>query len=151
MLEARETLAFIGKPAVPALMGLLKDPDEDVRWEAAKTLALISDPGAASEFVTALEDHNFGVRWIAAEGLINIGQEALPPLLHALIQRSDSPILRRGAHHVLSGLAKQGVNKNVVGPVLKALEGVEPEVEVLGSAYNALDRLKSAEAARLAS
>jgi HEAT repeat protein len=141
MRESRESLAFIGKSAVPPLIMLLKDPDEDVRWEAAKTLALISDPEAASELVAALEDRNFGVRWIAAEALINIGREALPPLLHALIRHSDSPILRNGAHHVLSGLARKGF-KTIVGPILAALEGVEPEVVVLGSAYTALDRLK---------
>ena len=68
--QAREALAFIGKPAVPPLIALLKDPDDDVRWEAAKALALISDPDAVPALIEALEDHNFGVRWIAADGLV---------------------------------------------------------------------------------
>ena len=147
--EAREALAFIGKPAVPPLIALLKDPDDDVRWEAAKALALISDPCAVPALVEALEDHNFGVRWIAADGLVNIGREALPPLLKALIERSSSAILRNGAHHVLYGLGKRGL-KDLVAPLLAALEGAEPEVEVLGSAYSALDRLRGPGTARSA-
>jgi len=150
MRQARESLAFIGKPAVPALIQILKDPDDDIRWEAAKTLALINDSGTAPELVSALQDHNFGVRWIAAEGLVNIGREALFPLLHSLVNHPDSAVLRSGAHHVLSGLARKGF-KEVVGPLLAALEGAEPEVEILGSAYSALDRLKDFESARSSS
>ncbi len=140
--EARNSLSFIGKAAVPFLIPLLQDGNEDVRWEAAKTLSQIGDAGAAAELVAALEDRNFGVRWLAAEGLIAIGPEALPFLLQALTRRPDSVFLRNGAHHVLHELAQKGF-KEVVVPVLAALGGTEPEIEVLGAAYGALDKLKS--------
>ena len=37
--EARQALVFIGKPALDILVPLLKDPDDDVRWEVTKALA----------------------------------------------------------------------------------------------------------------
>jgi HEAT repeat protein len=141
--KARQTLASIGKQAVRQLIPLLKDPNDDVRWEAAKALAEIADPRAASELVATLEDHNFGVRWLAAEGLIALGQDALIPLLETLIKRSDSVWQREGAHHVLHDLSKGDLElKDLVAPVIAGLEGIEPEVAVLEPANTALDKLK---------
>jgi HEAT repeat protein len=115
-----------------------------VRWEAAKALADIVDVRAASELVAALEDSNFGVRWLAAEGLIAIGRDALPSLMKALTKRSDSAWLREGAHHVLHDLSKGDLDlKDLVAPVIAGLERVEPEVEVLEPANAALDKIKS--------
>ena len=54
--KARETLMSIGKQAVGHLIPLLKDPEDDVRWEAAKALADIVDVRAASGLVATLED-----------------------------------------------------------------------------------------------
>ena len=141
--KARQTLTSIGKQAVRPLIPLLKDPNDDVRWEAAKALAEIADPRAASELVATLEDHNFGVRWLAAEGLIALGQDALIPLLETLIKRSDSVWQREGAHHVLHDLSKGDLElKDLVAPVIAGLEGIEPEVAVLEPANTALDKLK---------
>ena len=66
-------MAFIGKPAVPHPIPLLNEPDADVRWKAAKTLAKIGASSAAPDLVVAMDDTNFGIRWLAAEGLIAIG------------------------------------------------------------------------------
>jgi HEAT repeat protein len=141
--EARERLTFIGKRAVGQLIPLLKDPEDDVRWEAAKALSEIADPRAASELVATLEDHNFGVRWLAAEGLIAIGRDALRPLMEALTKRSDSAWRREGAHHVLHDLADKDLEvKDLVAPVIAALEGIEPEIGVLEPSYAVLDKLK---------
>ncbi len=142
--ETREALVAIGRPAVPLLIPLLKDPDDDVRWETAKALSEIGDPRAAVELVDALTDHNFGVRWIAAEGLINIGPHSLIPLLDRLSRHSDSTWLRRGAHHVIRDVAKKNPELiHVVRDVLAALEGFEPEVGVIEPANKALERLKA--------
>lgn len=141
--EARQALVFIGKPAVDLLIPLLKDPDDDVRWEVTKGLAEIADPRAASDLVGLLMDHNFGVRWLAAEALILMGREALKPLLEKLTEHPESSWLRRGVLHVLHNLAKKALDlKEVVGPVITALEGFEPEIGCLGPAYAALDKLK---------
>jgi HEAT repeat protein len=141
--RARLSLVDIGSPAVPYLVQALEDPDvqECVHWEAAKALSDIGDPAAAPALVDVLgQDEHFGIRWLAAEGLIALERNGVVPLLNALIQRSDSAWLREGAHHVLRILAGRGLNAQVA-PVLTALEDIEPAVEVPPAAWAALDAL----------
>lgn len=139
--EARETLTSMGKRVVRQLIPLLKDPDDNVRWEAAKALVSIADAGAAPDLVAALEDRTFGVRWLAAEGLIAINREALVPLLETLVERSNSVWLRGGAHHVLHELAK-GDLEDLLTPIVAALDGVAPEIGLLRPASKALRELR---------
>lgn len=49
--QARKRLATIGRPATSGLTELLKDSEQHVRWEAARTLGDIADPEAAAEAV----------------------------------------------------------------------------------------------------
>jgi HEAT repeat protein len=136
--EARLALVKIGKPAVAALVQALKGPRERVRWEAAKALSQIGDPTTAPELVVALEDESFGVRWLAAEGLIAAGHNGLEPLLRALMHHSDSVWLRAGAHHILRTLAGDWELHEEIAPVLAALEDIEPAIEVPPAAQAAL-------------
>jgi HEAT repeat protein len=138
---AREALTSVGQRAVTPLLLLLKDPVDNVRWEAAKALVTIADVRAVPGFVVALEDRMFGVRWLAAEGLIAIGVDALAPLLKALMERSDSVWLRGGAHHVFHDLAR-GNLENLLAPVTAALDGMDPQVGVIEPASNALHELR---------
>jgi HEAT repeat protein len=141
--RARLLLVDIGSPAVPYLVQALEDPaaEECVHWEAAKALSDIGDPLAAPALIGILgQDEHFGIRWLAAEGLIALGRTGLVPLLNALIQRSDSAWLREGAHHVLRILAGRGLYAQVA-PVLTALEDIEPAVQVPPAARAALDAL----------
>jgi HEAT repeat protein len=142
-VHARDWLVGIGGPAVPALIEALADPNRQVRWDAAKALSQIADPAAAPALVRALRDRGFGIRWLAAEGLIALGSKGLVPLLRALIQHSDSVWLRQGAHHVLHDLAKRDL-KDVLQPVLAALEGIEPSLTVPLAARAALEALAGA-------
>jgi HEAT repeat protein len=134
------SLVDIGSPAVPPLIELLGARNKQVRWEAAKALAAIADPAAAGALVKALEDKDFDVRWVAAEGLINIGREGIVPLLRTLIERSDSPWLRQGAHHVLHDLAV-GDLEEMLKPVVDSLQDVESAIEAPIAAKAILDRL----------
>jgi HEAT repeat protein len=145
--NARQSLVTMGGPAVAPLIEALADPKRQVRWEAAKALSQIADPAAAPALVRALRDRGFGVRWLAAEGLIALGSKGLVPLLRALIEHSDSVWLLQGAHHVLHDLAK-GNLKDLLQPVLASLEGVEPSLEVPVSAETALHTLARAEGRR---
>jgi HEAT repeat protein len=147
--RARESLVDIGKPAVVPLMEALAAPASDyyVRWEAAKVLSELEDPEAAPVLVNALEDDSFGIRWLAAEGLISLGQDGLAPILEALVQRSDSAVLREGAHHVLRMLNEGDLHAQLA-PVLAALEDIEPIVEVPVAAHAALDVLIEADSKR---
>lgn len=142
--KARWSLIAIGSLAVAPLIESLEAPDKQVRWEAAKALAAIADPAAADALVKALEDKVFDVRWLAAEGLINLGQAVIVPLLKALVERSDSPWLRIGAHHVLHDLAAGDLNlKELLQPIIDSLEDAESAIETPLIAKAILDRLVS--------
>jgi HEAT repeat protein len=138
--RARLALIEKGDEAVPALIDALTHPRTQTRWEAAKALVENSNPASASSLVRALEDTDAGVRWLAAEALIALQRDALAPLLHALIDRPDSPWLREGAHHVLHELMG-GRCGNWLAPVLAALEDATPEEVVPLAAESALNAL----------
>lgn len=130
-VAAREALVDIGRPAVGALVRTLTDSRTQLRWEAAKALGGIADPTTAGALALALDDKVFDVRWLAAEGLIAIGREALVPVLRVVIGRAESPLCRSGAHHVLHDLAASDEDiKETLAPVLAALDGSAPSVEV---------------------
>jgi hypothetical protein len=67
---ARRELAALGKEAVPALMKALKNPNEGIRWSAAKTLGEIGDAAATDALVESLADAN--LTSTAAESLERI-------------------------------------------------------------------------------
>jgi len=71
--RARIALIRMGEPAVPGLIKALGTRNGPTHWEAAKALSLIGDPRSVQALVQALEDNEFGVRWLAAEGLISVG------------------------------------------------------------------------------
>lgn len=139
--RARLSLVAIGQPAVASLVEALAVQNENVRWEAAKALSQIGGPAAAPAQVQALEDENFSVRWLAAEGLIAAGRDGLEPLLRALVGRSHSVWLREGAHHVLHTLASDENLHTLLTPVLRALDDLEPALEVPVAAEKALKAL----------
>jgi HEAT repeat protein len=138
---ARVQLEKIGPPAVPALIEALQRPSERARWEAAKALGEIRDVRAAPALVKTLEDEKASVRWLAATALINLGGDALVPLLQGLEGHSDSIWFRDGAHHVLRSLVRDGVADEAF-PVLEALENIEPCIEAPIAAYHVLEDLR---------
>lgn len=135
--QARQALIRIGRPAVVGLIRALQRPSHRIRWEAAKALGEIGDPHAADALVDALDDEDVGVRWVAADALVNLGGNALEPMLKAVISHSDDIWLREGAHRVLKVLAQRGYQP-IVMPVLRALEDIEPAIEAPFAAYEAL-------------
>ena len=140
---ARQSLVAIGSPAVVPLMEALKQKDDHVRREAVKALSAIVDPKAAPALIKSLEDEEFDIRWLAAEGLVGLGMDGLNPLLQAVVERGDSPLLLDGAHHVVHDMAKGGLKK-YLRPVLASLEGVGTEVKAPVAASHALDMMREA-------
>lgn len=140
-IQARKSLVSIGHTAVGPLVKALNSKREWCRWEAAKTLAQIGDPSATQALIGALQDRMFDVRWLAAEGLIHIGNKAIKPLLEAVIKQPDSLWIREGTHHVLHDLPESNL-KELLKSVLHALEDIEPSLEVAISAEAALDVIK---------
>ena len=142
-VKARNKLANIGHDAVELLVEALSSKQEWLRWEAAKTIAQIGDPSATQTLIEALHDKEFDIRWLAAEGLIHIGNKAIKPLLEELIEHSDSLWIREGAHHILHDLPDSEY-KELLKPVLRALEDIEPSLEVAVAAEKTLNQLKNA-------
>jgi len=142
-LKARRELLETGKPAYNSLLEALKDRNCLVRWEAVNILGGTEDPEVAPALVGALEDSEFEVRWVAAQGLIRMETKGLKDLFQALIERADSAFLREGAHHVFHKLA-QGELKVFLTPMLIVLEGREPTVEIPPMALHATETMDEA-------
>jgi hypothetical protein len=139
--HARRALVAMGERAVGPLTEALSSKKHWVRWESAKALGQIGSPTAVQSLIKALRDDESDVRWLAAESLIAIGQEALQPLLRALIEHADSLLLREGAHHVFYDTYRIDLHK-ILRPVMTELEGSEPSVEVPLAAKKALTELQ---------
>jgi len=120
--RARETLVLVGAPAVPRLQALLADSDKSVRWEAAKALGAVIDPGSVDTFLELLDDPSSDLRWLAATGLIELGPRSVRPVLQSL----TDPSVPRGhlemSHRVLGELATgNDVLAGIVRPVVEML------------------------------
>lgn len=99
--QARSMLVQIGQESIPALLEAINSPNVHVRWEAIQALGEFHDPATATALTTKLMDDDTGVRWVAMEGLIELGRASLRPLLESFIANFDSAWLREGVHHIL--------------------------------------------------
>ena len=144
--KARLALVGTGKEATVPLTKILTAKDQQTRWEAAKALGAIADPSAIPALIKALEDNIFDIRWLASEALIAIGHDSIAPLLEALSESSDELFLREEAHHVIKYIFRDNPKAselyNILKPVVDALEGSIPRIEVPGTAQTALEKLK---------
>jgi HEAT repeat protein len=140
-LKARSSLIREGANAVSPLIHELSNSNSRARWESAKALAAIKDPSAAPALVHTLTDEDHDVRWAAMQALIVFDRAGLEPLLQALMRDFDSVWLREGAHHILNVLKKRRELRQPSLHVLRALEGVEPEVTVARAAEAAWESL----------
>lgn len=136
---ARETLERLGEDVTPQVAAVLQSSNPTARWEAAKILSRTDDPRVVDSLIMALEADEGGVRWLAAEGLIRIGNPAIRPILRRLLAHADSPWLREGAHHALRSLAREETSA-----VIHALEDLFAAESVPIEAERALQRLDEA-------
>jgi len=136
--RARRKLVKIGRPAIPYLISLLSNRKQHLRWEGCKAIGSIVDPVASSELVKVLRDDSEEIRWLAAEGLIALKEQALAPLLRILETEFESPYIRLGAHHILDAFEKQHLLSKDMKAVLDALRFPEPKISVALAARKAL-------------
>lgn len=141
--EAREQLVKHGRKAIRFMENEHKNENIIYRWEILKTLQQISDSSSIPIFINALEDEESDIRWVAAEGLINLGPETIEPLLKALVKNSESVFLSAGAHHVFHDLKKKGMLpfNFPVDKLLSALKNPGWSGNVKTTAYELLDLL----------
>jgi HEAT repeat protein len=127
----------VGEPAVPELVATCETVGDRGRLEIYKALTEISDAAATPMLIRGLEDEYHDVRWVAAEGLLNIGAPAVERLLLALIDRARDHTILDGALHVLRGLSRRGAEP-LLKPLISAIRGPEPGVHVPPAAETAL-------------
>jgi len=143
--KSRQVLVYRGETAVNDLTQAFQENNEPVHFEAAKALSQIGSPKAIQIFIGALEDKDFSVRWVAAEGLIAVGAYAIKPLLQILEHRSDMILIREGVHHVIHDLVhRKLVNEKkieILQEVLDSYQHLEAEIYIPVAAKNALDKL----------
>jgi HEAT repeat protein len=96
-LAARNNLVGMGKIIIPKIHKLLSSENPLLRMEAAKIVELIADRRSIPFLINLLDDKEFEIRWIAAEGLIKIGRRAILPLLKSIRDGKSSFILNKGA------------------------------------------------------
>jgi hypothetical protein len=149
--RARFELIKCGRIVTPLLIEALKDGNHHVRWEAAKAFGELKDPTAADALVHTLMDERPEIRWLAAEALIALEEDAIEPLLRALIDHFDSIWLRHGAHHVLHALERSFDLDEKTYEVLEAMRSIEPEVTVPWAAEAALEARSEGEISNMKS
>lgn len=144
--KARLALIDIGKEAVPGLAEALSSKQEQLRWEAAKTLVSIADPVSVPALIKVLRDEVFDIRWLAAEALIAIGRDSIEPLLRAIINQSNDSFLQGGAHHIIAyllpTLSKSRELVEILKPVKDALDSSAPRSAGPAAAQKALEQIK---------
>ncbi len=123
-LAARSTLVRMGKTIIPQLHRLLDSENGLLRMEAAKIVELIADRKSIPFLINLLDDKEFEIRWIAAEGLIKIGRHSILPLLKSVRDGKSSFILNKGAHHILLSILKED-EKNKLTKLLLSLDDAQ--------------------------
>jgi HEAT repeat protein len=99
--NARLTLVKMGRKIIPQLHKQLSSSNGLLRKEVAKVVELVSDKRSIPFLITLLDDPDFDIRWIAAEGLIKIGRKSIIPILKSIRGGKSSLMLDKRAHHVL--------------------------------------------------
>jgi hypothetical protein len=132
--RARETLVLVGESAVAPVRALLASPQKQVRWEAIKTLAAMIDAPSVETFVQLLGDPLSELRWLAGDGLINLGPRSAGPVLRSLLREPLSPGHGQMARRVLRQLSSDNeVLAEITHPVIEVLEAVSFDPGVVAS------------------
>lgn len=105
--KARLELVLLGEETITPVSELLSSKDHKTKWEAIKTISEIGSSSAISLFLEHLKDDDFDIRWLAAEGLVNVGSSCIKPLITSLMHDFESTYLREGTSHVLKHLQDQ--------------------------------------------
>lgn len=138
--NALVALVKIGPPATWHLIQALTPSGPLARQEALRALCDLADPDAADTFIACLEDEDSTCRWLAAEGLAALGELGLARTLDLLLEYPPTDHVRRGTHHVLSHLEKNGFAE-VVRPVLAAYASVHSQTDLPAAARRERIRL----------
>ena len=115
--------------------------DHDSRHRAVTALARSGEAANGALLVSALEDEEFDIRWMAMKGLILLGRDGAVPLLEELTVRPESDRLRDSGREVLRQMAV-GWFGDALRPVLAALRGSADDRTLSLAAYSAVRKLR---------
>ncbi len=141
---AADALGEIGVSALDALREAAAHNDDHVRWHTAKTLQKIRDEKTVPILISLLDDSNYGVRWLAVEGLISMGEGVLPYLLQSLQEKETSIWFRESALHVIENVAGPSTKRDLED-LIESLKHADTALNVPLHAHKALEKLSSRE------
>jgi HEAT repeat protein len=144
-LDARNTLVKMGKTILPQLHMLLSIRNVDLRKEVAKVVELIASNQSIPIMLTLLDDDDFDIRWIAAEGLIKVGRKSIVPLLEYIRDGKSSYFTEKRAHHVLENLLTESERNDLETLLLSLDDYLEARVIAPTEAAKALEKYRLAE------
>jgi HEAT repeat protein len=132
-------MAAADRRVVRALVSLLYDPDELVRWRAVSALGRLAGahPDLAGPLVTrlywSLNDESGGIGWMSAPALGEIGRRApqlLSQCVRPLVRYLDEPFLLPGALWAIGRLAQAypAETREVVPEVAEFCGSADPVV-----------------------
>lgn len=98
---AYDALIERGPAALPAVEALSADRHRDVRWFAYQAASHWGDTRAIPLLIRGLRDEDFSIRWLSANGLIELEQPALVPLIEALAVEEPTTTFHAAALRVL--------------------------------------------------
>ena len=111
--EAFCSLVGFGEAATPVLRALARHPDDTIRYRAYDAARLIGGRDSIALLVDGLADPDPGVTWVASNGLVAAGEEALVPVLRALVERKPTIPFHRAAARVLRRCRPRGLDDEV--------------------------------------
>lgn len=97
-------------------------------------------PEIISLLVTTLNDDDYGVHWAASEVLAQLGDEAFPALLRALVQPDNDERLRDGAKHIIH-TSKGPTVKKEGAAILQAMHGTSQDIKTMQAASAVMIKL----------
>jgi HEAT repeat protein len=144
---AASALTETGDEALPALRGILKDPDPHRRWWAPRALAALGTDAAIELIITTLDDPAPDVRACGVVALSTLKpQKAINPLVARL--SDSSAYVGRLAADALSQFgqsaaeplidALEGGDTATRAGAARALRAIQPQ-EAIPALYKALD------------
>ena len=126
--KARAALVENGPDSIPYLDALKDSTKHKTRWEVIKALGQIGHKDSVHTLIHALDDDKSDVRWLAAEGLVNVGRESIHLLMHALEEKYKSLHFRNGVHHVLHSIKNH--EEHVVEEIKEIMHSLEKHINV---------------------
>lgn len=121
MHNARLSLVWLGKSILPQLHKLVKSENSLIRQEAAKLIQIAADRRSIQVLIVLLDDKEYDIRWIAAEGLIRIGRKSIVPLLKAVSGGETTLFSNKRVHQVFSVLFSEDEKREFIS-LMQSLE-----------------------------